>query len=83
MDLDSCVDGWEIFGGIGVVKAGPGGGEPGRIDGKAGSGVEVADEGASDGEVMGVEGGRGHRVSGNDVWWTGIGMIFEAERETP
>ena len=90
MDLDGCVAGWSILGGIGVVKAGPGRvvagfdcGEPGRLDGKAGGGVEVADEGSDNGEVVGVEGGQGCRVSGNDKWWTGVGIIFRAEREKP
>ena len=90
MALDGCVSGWEILGGIGIGKAGPGGvvsgfdgSEPSRLDRKARGGVEVADEGADDGEVVGVEGGRGHRVSRNDVGWMGVGMIFRAERETP
>ena len=62
MALDGCVAGWKILGGIGVGEAGPGeliasfdGGEPGGIDGKAGGGVEVADEGTNAGEVVGVE----------------------------
>ena len=88
--LDGYVAGWEILGGVGVGKAGPGGvvagfdgGEPGRLDGEAGGGVEVADEGTNDGGVVGVEGSWGCRVSGNGVWWTVVGMIFGAERETP
>ena len=82
--------GWEILGGIDLGKAGPGGlvagfdgGEPGRLAGKAVSGMEVADEGTNDGGVVGVVGSWGCRVSGNDVWWTVVGMIFRAERETP
>ena len=39
------------------------------------------DKGANAGEVMGVEVGWGCRVSGKDEW-TGVGMIFRAERET-
>ena len=90
MALDGCVAGWEILGGIDLGKAGPGGlvagfdgGEPGRLAGKAVSGMEVADEGADAGEVVGVEGSRGSRVIGNDVGWMGVEMIFGAERETP
>ena len=90
MALDGFVAGWEIIGCIGVGKAGPGGvvagfdgGEPGRLDGKAGGGVEVEDKGSDAGEVVGVEGGWGSRVIGKDVWWTGVGMIFGVERETP
>ena len=45
--------------------------------------MEVANKGADAGEVVGVEGGQGHRVSRNDVWWRGVGMIFREERETP
>ena len=87
--LDGFVAGWAILGGIGVVKAGPGGvvagfdgGKPGGIYGKAGGGLEVADEGANSGEVVGVEVGRNRRVSRKDGW-TGVGMMFGAERETP
>ena len=87
--LDGFISGWAIIGGIGVGKAGPGGvvasfdgGEPGGLDGKGGSGVEVADEGDDAQEVVGVEGGQVRRVSGKDEW-TGVGMIFGAERETP
>ena len=90
MALDGVVSGWAILGGIGVGKAGPGGvvagfdgSEPGGLDRKADGGVEVADEGANAGEVVGVEVGWGGSVSRKDVWWTGFGMIFEAERETP
>ena len=90
MDLDDCVAGWAILGGIGVGKAGPGGvvagfddGEPGGLDGKADGGVEVADEGADAGEVLGVEGSRGCRVYGNEVGWMGVGIFFGAEREAP
>ena len=81
--LDGCVAGWAVLGGVGVGQSGPGGvvagfdgGKPGRLDGKSGGGVEVADKGADAGEVVGVEGGR---VSRNDVWWTCVGLIFEAE----
>ena len=56
MALDGFVAGWEIIGCIGVGKAGPGGvvagfdgGEPGRLDGKAGGGVEVEDKGSDAG----------------------------------
>ena len=52
------------------------------LDGIAGGGVEVAEEGANAGEVMGVEGGWGRRFSGKDGWMS-VGMIFGAERETP
>ena len=45
--------------------------------------MEVADEGANAGEVVGFEGGWGSRVSRKDVWWTGVRMIFRADRETP
>ena len=90
MALDGCVAGWAILRGIGVGKSGPDGvvagfdgGEPGRLDGKAGGGVEVADKGADAGEVVGVEGGKGRMVSGNDVGWMGVVMIFRAEIETP
>ena len=90
MALDGFVAGWAILGGIDVGKAGSGGlvasfdgGEPGGLDRKAGGSVEVGDEGADAGEVVGVEGGQGNRVSRNDVWWRGVGMIFRAERETP
>ena len=52
-----------ILGGVGLgVVSGFDGSEPGRLDGKAGGGVEVADEGADAGEVVGVEGSRGRRV---------------------
>ena len=85
VSLDGFVSGWEILGGIGVGKAGPGGvvagfdgGEPGGIDGKSVGDVEVADEGAEAGEVVGVEGGPGRRVSGTDGC-TGAGMICVAE----
>ena len=44
--------------------------------------MEVADEGANAGEVVGVEGNRGCRSSRMD-WWMGDGMIFGAEREAP
>ena len=44
--------------------------------------MEVADKGANDGEVVGVEGGRVCRSSGID-WWMCVGMIFGAEREAP
>ena len=89
MDLDGFVAGWAILGGIGVGKARPGGVvavfdgvKPGGLDGKAGGGVEVADEGAHAVEVVVVEGVQSCRVSGNDVWWTGVGVIFGAEIET-
>ena len=63
MALDGCIAGWLILGGVGLgVVSGFDGSEPGRLDGKAGGDVEVADEGADAGEVMGVEGSRGRRV---------------------
>ena len=55
---------------------------PGGLDWKGGGGVEVADVGANTGEFVGIEGGQGSRVSDKDGW-TGVGMIFRAERETP
>ena len=89
VDLDGLVAGWEILGGIGVGNPGPGGGvagfdgsKPGGIDWKACGGVEVADEGANAGEVVGVEGGWIRRSSGI-AWWMCVGMIFGAEREAP
>ena len=85
--LDCFVAGWAILGGIGLGKAGAGGvvagfdgGKPGGLDRKASGCVEVADEGANAGEVVGVEGGRCRRVSGKDGC-TGVGMIFGVERE--
>ena len=73
MALGGFVTRWEILGGIGVGKAGPGGvvavfdgGETGGLDGKAGGGVEVADKGANAGEVVGVEGSWGRRSSEMD-----------------
>ena len=90
MSLDGCVTVWAILGGIGVGKAMSGGvvagfdgGEPGRLDGKAGGRVELADEGPDAGEVVGVKGVGGSRVSGKKVGWIGVRMISEAERETP
>ena len=87
--LDGFVAVWTILGGIGIGKSGPGGvvagfdgGKPGGLDRKAGGGVDVADEGADAGEVVGVEGGRGRRVIGK-YGWTGVGTIFGTERETP
>ena len=44
--------------------------------------MEVADEGANAGDVVGVEGGRVCRSSGMD-WWMCAGMIFGAQREAP
>ena len=44
--------------------------------------MEVAEESANAGEVVGVEGGRVCRSSGID-WWMCVGMIFGAEREAP
>ena len=90
MALDGCVAGWAILGGIGVGKAGPGGevsgfdgGEPGGLDGKVGGGTEEEDKGADAGEVLGVEGSRGRRVSGNEMGWMGVGIFFGAERAAP
>ena len=69
MDLDGCISGWAILGGVGVGKARPGGvvagfdgGKPGGLDGKSSGGVEVADEGTDAGKVVCVEGSRGRRV---------------------
>ena len=45
--------------------------------------MEVADEGADVGEVVGVEGSRGRRVCGNEVGWMGVGIVFEAQRKAP
>ena len=44
--------------------------------------MEVADEGANAGEIVGVEGSWGRKSSGMD-WWMGDGMIFGSEREAP
>ena len=45
--------------------------------------MELADKDADAGEVVGVKGGQGRSFSGNDVWWTVVGIIFGAEREIP
>ena len=47
-------------------------------DREACSGVEVSDEGANTGKVVGIEGGGGSGPLGGDGW-----MIFRAEREAP
>ena len=44
--------------------------------------MEVTDKGANAGEVVGIEGSRGCRSSGMDLWMSD-GMIFGAEREAP
>ena len=44
--------------------------------------MEVADEGANAGEVVGVEGNRIFRSSEID-WWMCVGMVFGAERVVP
>ena len=74
------MSGWAILGGIGVGKAGPGGVVSG-FDGSGG--VEVVDEGANAREVVGVECSRSHRVSGNEVRWMGVRIVFGEEREAP
>ena len=64
--LDGFITGWAILGRVGVGKSWPGGevagfdgGEPGGFDWEACSGVEVADKGPNNGEVVGVEGIQG------------------------
>ena len=71
--LDGLVAGWEILGGIGVGKPGPGGlvagfdgGYPGGIYWKSCGGEEVVDKDTNAGEVLGVEGSRGCWISGMD-----------------
>ena len=74
-----------IFGGICVGKAWPGvvvagfeGGQPGGFDWEACGGVEVADERANAGEVVGVEGNRAvFLFEGGGV------AILGAQRESP
>ena len=44
--------------------------------------MEVSDEGANSGEVVGVKGGRVRRSSRIDRWMC-VGMIFGAKREAP
>ena len=70
MAPDGFITGWAILGSISVGKSWPGGEVAGfddsklvGFDWKSYGGVEVADEGTSAGEVMGVEGSRGRRSS--------------------
>ena len=88
MDLDGCVAGWSILGGIDVGKAwtdrvvaGFDGVKPGGLDVKAGGGVEVSDKGDDAEEVVGVDGSRGCSVSTNELEWMGVWIVFRAERE--
>ena len=71
--LDVLITGWGILGSIGVGESWPGGevagfdgGKPVDFDWKSCGGVEVADEGTNDGEVVGVEGSRGCQSRGMD-----------------
>ena len=69
--LYGLITGWAILGIIGVGESCPGGevagfdsSESGGFDWEACGGVEVADEGTNAGDVVGVEGCRGCRISG-------------------
>ena len=54
--------------------------QPGGFDWESSGGVEVADEGSNNGEVVGVEGSLGCRGSGMD---RGYGVVLGSEREAP
>ena len=61
----------EIYGGVGIGEARPGGevsgfdgGQPGGFEWESSGSVEIADEGSNAGEVVVVEGSRGCRGSG-------------------
>ena len=71
--LYGLLTGGAVPGGIGVGETRPGeevagfdGGKPGGFDLESSGGVEVADEGTNDGEVVGVEGSQGCRSRGMD-----------------
>ena len=71
--LDGLLADGAIHVGIGVGETRPGGevagfysGNPGGFDQESSFGVEVADKGTNDGEIVGVEGIRGCRSRGMD-----------------
>ena len=71
--LDGLLTGGAVPGGIVVGETRPGGevagfdgGEPGGFDWESSDGVELADKGTNDGEVVGVEGSQGCRSRGMD-----------------